>query len=400
VHVPGWHEATKNLQQEGELQMVGIIEEQHPDRAKLFMQWKQMGWPILVDSLNLLEMEAVPVTVAIDEYGIIRRLRIPLKEAADFAENFVNQRYQPPAETVLNSATLPDLKQLEAATSSGTAEAWQRYGNALFLWGGPSRIGDAIHVYQKAISMAPQDGRGHFRLGVAYRKRYDSDERQPGDFQLAIQHWKQALDLDPNQYIWRRRIQQYGPRLDKPYSFYDWVRAARKEIKARGEIPIPLVVEPSGAEFAYPSKTIESELTTPAEPDPKGRIHRDNGKFIQIETTVVPPVVAPGEAARFHLEFEPNLRNRAHWNNEVDDLSVWLNPPDGWALNSRDLTFPNPRQPVSQEVRKVEFEAKSSESLSSGLVTIPGYALYYVCEDVNGTCLYRRQDLSLKIRIR
>jgi hypothetical protein len=69
-------------------------------------------------------------------------------------------------------------------------------------------------------------------------------------------------------------------------------------------------------------------------------------------------------------------------------------------LNSRDLTFPNPRPPVSQEVRKVEFEAKSSESLSSGLVTIPGYALYYVCEDVNGTCLYRRQDLSLKIRIR
>ena len=34
MHVPGWHEATKKLQQEGKFQMVGIIEEQHPDRAR------------------------------------------------------------------------------------------------------------------------------------------------------------------------------------------------------------------------------------------------------------------------------------------------------------------------------------------------------------------------------
>ena len=52
--MPGWHEATKDLQNDGKLQMVGIIQEQHPDRARLFMQWKRMGWPILVDSYNLL----------------------------------------------------------------------------------------------------------------------------------------------------------------------------------------------------------------------------------------------------------------------------------------------------------------------------------------------------------
>ena len=54
--------------------MVGIIEEQHPDRARLFMQWKQMDWPILVDSLNLFQMTAVPVTVLIDERGIVRKI--------------------------------------------------------------------------------------------------------------------------------------------------------------------------------------------------------------------------------------------------------------------------------------------------------------------------------------
>ena len=31
---------------------------------------------------------------------------------------------------------------------------------------------------------------------------------------------------------------------------------------------------------------------------------------------------------------------------------------------------------------------------------VPAYALYYVCEDVDGLCLYRRQDLSIPIRVR
>lgn len=57
-----------------------------------------------------------------------------------------------------------------------------------------------------------------FRLGVAYRARYDSLLRQPGDFRKAVEHWERALALDANQYIWRRRIQQYGPRFDKPIS--------------------------------------------------------------------------------------------------------------------------------------------------------------------------------------
>ena len=63
--MPGWHDEIKDLHESGELQVVGIIQEQHPDRCRLFMQWKQMDWPILVDSLNLLEVSAVPITVAI-----------------------------------------------------------------------------------------------------------------------------------------------------------------------------------------------------------------------------------------------------------------------------------------------------------------------------------------------
>ena len=65
----------------------------------------------------------------------------------------------------------------------------------------------------------------HFRLGVAYRKWFD-EKKDIAFFDQAVEQWGKALAMQPNQYIWRRRIQQYGPRLIKPYPFYDWVEAA------------------------------------------------------------------------------------------------------------------------------------------------------------------------------
>ena len=117
---------------------------------------------------------------------------------------------------------------------------------------------EAIAAYQQAIRLNREDGNAHFRLVVSYRRRHDSDLRQSDDFQTAVNHWGHALDLDPNQYIWRRRIQQFGPRLAKPYPFYDWVSTARREISARGETPSVLVTEPGGAEIASPQKVFEA----------------------------------------------------------------------------------------------------------------------------------------------
>ena len=94
MHVPGWHAATEALQREGKLQMVGIIQEQHPDRARLFMQWKQMGWPVLVDSLDLLDVEVVPLTLALDEHGIIRHARLRLSDAGSIEKEFTDRRYE------------------------------------------------------------------------------------------------------------------------------------------------------------------------------------------------------------------------------------------------------------------------------------------------------------------
>jgi hypothetical protein len=398
VHVPVWHEATKELWKQGKVQIVGIVEEQHPDRARLFMQWKQMDWPLMVDSLNLLGVPAVPVTLCIDEYGIIRLVDPPREDMGRLEQLFLST-YDKPAVDLPKAPVAPDLARMKAAASSSTATALRAYGDALFLWGGAERINKAIEVYQRATSLEPGDAHTHFHLGVALRKRYDSSDRHSRDFQRAVDEWKAALDTDPNQYIWRRRIQQYGPRLDKPYSFYDWVFTARSDIQSRGETPLPLVVEPGGAEFAEPSKAEEASAAVHTEPDPKGRIARDTGKLITVDTAVVPPTEATGSAARVHVEFRPNARLKAHWNNEAGPLVLWVKPPPTWQTNGNYFSVPNPPEVVSLEPRRLEFELKPPAGLKLGLFAVPAYALYYVCEDVDGVCLYRRQDIGLAVKL-
>lgn len=75
-----------------------------------------------------------------------------------------------------------------------------------------------------------------------------------------MEHRGKALDLVP--YIFRRRIQQYGPRLDKPYPFYDWVSEARAAVLARGETPVEPRVEPGGAELAAPLERMAEDSGT------------------------------------------------------------------------------------------------------------------------------------------
>ncbi len=395
--MPGWHERTKALQEKGKIRMVGIIQEQHPERARLFMQWKGMDWPILVDSLDLLGVWVVPITFLIDEHGVIRG-RNPSR---DDLEKFLETRHEPPVEPAARGPRPPRLPALQrSAEEGGDAAAWRAYGDALFLWGGSDRTDDAVDAYGRAAELEPDRAATHFRLGVALRRRFESPDRRPDDFQRAVDRWQAALDGEPNQYIWRRRIQQYGPRLEKPYPFYDWVAIARREIRARGETPAPLPVDPGGAEYAAPARTFEVAAAGRESPDPRDRITHDDGRFIQVETAVVPARVSPGDTARVHVFLRPNLGRKAHWNNEAKDLVVWVGAPEGFDVDQRYLTVANPPKEVSQETRTVEFEVRVPPGAKGESARLPAYALYYVCEDVDGTCLYRRQDLPVEIPIR
>ena len=395
--MPVWHAGLAQLERDGRVAVVAIVQDQHPDRARLFLQWKQVGWPTLADSLDLLNLETVPLTLAIDEYGIVRFSELPMSAVATIEQMFVNQTYPKPA--ALPPADTPDLPALRAATARGTAGAWRSYGDALSVWGTASRWSAVIEAYQHAAQLAPRDGPTQFRLGSAFRTRYDSSARQPTDFQDAERHWARALDIDPNRYIWRRRVQQYGPHLDTPVLFFDWIRDARVEIARRGETPLKLTVEPGDSEYDTPSAGVVGAKVPTAEPDPHGRIRRDRGEFVSVETAVVPLSVTPGQTARMHVTFRPNLGTKAHWNNGVDPLVYWLSPPLGWTADRRAVVTPSASTEVSQEPRTVEFEVTVPETQEPGTIVVPGYALYYVCEDVNGVCMYRRRDVNVSVRV-
>lgn len=369
--------------------MLGIVQEQHGDRAALFMQWKNMDWPIMVDSLDQLDVSLVPIHVLIDEHGIVRSIN---PSENDFAV-FMKREFDVESHTPLNDdraivSLLPgDEAFLRASTAANAMEDRAR------AWA------TAIKLYSDAIANAQEDntGRLHFRLGVAYRARADSGVAQPGDFERAIEHWVAARATDPNQYIWRRRIQQYGPRLDKPYSFYDWVSQAREDIKARGETPVELRIEPRGAELATPVKTMNTAVTADvsqrlAEYDAVTADGAGDNALLAIETIVVPHTNAT-DVYRVHIVFQPRARVDAHWNNEAEPMQVIIDVPDGWEIDENVHELANAETAASNERRLVECEVRRTDEADSDTAPVLRFrAVYNICEGIDGVCMFRRSD--------
>jgi hypothetical protein len=382
---------------QGRLVLLGVTQEQHADRCRLFAQWKRFDWPILHDPINLLEAPAVPIVVAIDEHGIVRAIR-PRPET--FEAEFLDKTFADDAPPdVPRSPGSPDPASLRRkAEANPEAGAWRAVGDALTIWGGPDRLDEAIDAYARAMALDPLDKNALFRLGVAYRLRHESAGRKPGDFQAAIDAWGRALALDPNQYIWRRRIEQYGPRLAKPYAFYDWVVQAKAEVSRRGEAPVPLTVEPYGSELAGPVRDLLAETSALSEPDPRGQFQRDEQRLIEAEVVVVPARVRPGQAARVHVTFRPSAAHHARWNNESTPLRIWVAGAEGWTIAPRLLEAPQDDQPESIEVRRLDFEVKAPPTFD-GKTRLAAYALYNVCEETGGRCLFLRQDLTVELDV-
>ncbi|MCZ6651766.1 MAG: hypothetical protein O7D91_01925, partial [Planctomycetota bacterium] len=59
-------------------------------------------------------------------------------------------------------------------------------------------------------------------------------------------------------------------------------------------------------------------------------------------------------------------------------------------------TYATPAQPETRETRVLEFELSFSPNYPAGEVELPAYALYYVCENKGGKCLYLRQEFNVK----
>jgi len=384
---------------ENKLVVLGIAQEQHPDRCRLFAQWKKLNWPILHDPINVMQVRGVPIEVAIDEHGIVRSLRPDLKT---FEEEFLDKTFVPKGEELPSNsekATRPDLAALRRrAEQNRSSDAWRQFGDALVLWGGPAGVNDAINAYTQVINIKPKDGDTHFRLGVCYRIRYESRQRIPADFQKAVDHWTSARQIEPNQYIWRRRIEQYGPRATKPYPFYDWVQAAASDIRARGDEPVELRVLPTSSEIADPGSSPDNEQLDVKPPDPQGRILRDEQRLISAEVTVIPPRVKPGGTVRVHVTLRPDNKRKAHWNYEAEPLKLWIDTPPGWKAQPQLLTAPQGDKPETSEPRHIEFELHAAND-ASGTSKLSAYALYYVCEGAGGTCSFLRQDIPVTVTV-
>ena len=408
--MPVWHERAKSAVAKRQLAVVGVIQEQHADRGRLFAQWKGFQWPILHDAINLLGPQVVPIVVAIDEGGFVQSVnpkpsefdafvaRAPvLRETAKPSEKHLFNRHQLYEQTILAAGAPRDAPRRRSS---------EDIANGLMLWGTDADLDDAIVHYQKAMVDDPTDAI-HFRLGVAYRRRYESGNRKPNDFGKAIRQWQHALDQNPNQYIWRRRIQQYGPRMTKPYAFYDWISQAKAEIATRGEIPIETHGTLTRAELAEPAVPAEFSPDPQTEPDPYGRIDADTQDLVNVRSTIVPPVATPGKTVRVFLDFEPNSQKQVHWTNDAGPAQLWVSCPNEdanaprverslWSVASKEAESGGV---TSDENRIVEFEVQIPTKVEMQKVKVSAYALYYICEGSSGTCQYLRKEVSIAIPI-
>lgn len=368
--MPVWHEQIKKLNSES-LAVIGVVQEQHAERTRLYKQWKQYDFPIAQDPFTKLGMTGVPLFVGIDENGIVRK---PKMRPSDLAA-FIEEDFAAP-KTKTQSKTQP-----------------QQPGDQQLLFSKDRRqgINTAIERYTAALKDDPNNGPVLFRLGVAYRMRYDEFSRADADFDAASKYWTLALASNPNQYIWRRRIEQYGPRMQKPYPFYDWVGQAKKEIIARGDTPVELSVALTKSELAGRSRL--PAVGSKTNPDPNGRIARDMGEFVTIHETIVPAFIKPGKSGTAHLVLTLNDPSKAKWNNEATPLEIWIESDDAELSTSTHLVA-SPQQSSSSEKRRLEFDVAVKKGSDQCL--IKGFALYHICLD-DGVCTYRRQDFQFSV---
>ncbi len=396
--MPVWHERTKEAREAGELTLIGITEEQHPDRCELFAQWQRSDWPILWDPFNLTESSAVPVAIGIDEHGVVRTVGM----SVDQFDEFMTTNYDAigDAETrrstgVRKEARGPRVLDASAALTGSEALSrllWSRGDSGALA---ASDLAACIRALELPATRG-DDPSASFRLGVARRLRYDSPASVPEDFQASLDLWMAALRKDPSQYIWRRRIQQWGPRLDKPYPFYGWIEEATKEIRARGDKPVELRVSLTSSEVSGSDPVRVSEAQA-EHPDPERKVPRDADRWVRIDVAVVPHTGdreqrSEARGSQVHLALRPSREMDVHWSNDAGPTQIWIDNAVESGLERPELTLPVPGELVSSEPRCADFTVASA----TGEV-LRGTAFYFVCEGVDGQCRFLAQDFEVVV---
>ena len=372
-----WHKKAKPFVESGELAILGVVQEQHAERALLYRQWKQYEFPIVQDATTSLNLAVVPIPILIDEHGIVRKTRARTKDLSKFMEQSFEK----------DAAELPKRKRSEVNLQIDQ-------GNQILHRTGSTKSEDiesAIDCFSKALELDPKNGKAMFSLGVAHRMRFDSSDSKSEDFKAASSNWSSALASNPNQYIWRRRIQQYGPRLGKPYPFYDWVDDAIADIKRRGETPVELTVALTGTEIAAPVRTFTAVGPAEKNPDPDAKILEADSGLVDLATSTVPAKVKPGGTVRVHLHMKA-LKGK--WNSEAGPMSIWINESSLGTPEKRLIEFSSGADADSRSARNLDFEFQTKKS--SEEPEVEGFVLFHFCDE-QGVCSYLRENFKVKI---
>ena len=107
---------------------------------------------------------------------------------------------------------------------------------------------------------------------------------------------------------------------------------------------------------------------------------------------VTPARVRPGHRIRIRATFRLNPLGQPWWNNEGDPLSWTIRLPESLRLVEGTFLFKPPAVAESRETRVLECEVEVDKNAPGGRVVLPSYALYGVCEERSGQCLYLRQQ--------
>jgi len=392
--VPVWHGLSERWREAHDLAVVGIVQEQHRERAALYAQWQGFDWPILWDPFNTTGADAVPNVYALDEAGIVRAIR---PDPATFEDDFLRADFGAEHSTppFASPAVQPLLAgALTCAEGSPEHAQWLALSRRTFAPDDHAVLDADVETLQAFADDHEDDASARFQLGVALRLRHDSPARKPGDFQAAVDAWRAALELRPGEYIWRRRIQQYGPTLDKPYPFYPWMDEALADLTARGITPPRLGARLTEAELAMPRRGAPPVAADHAEPSTAG-IPIDTG-WIEVEATVAADTTGRSGTARLHLTFRPT-EGVAHWNNEAGPMTVWLVPPTGGSVDRTLVSLPvEGLAATTSEPRTIECEvAVPQDDEADAAPALTGFALIDMCSDTDGVCQLLRRDLHV-----
>lgn len=366
--VSAWFERTKSHVTAKKLVVLGVDHEQHADRARLFAQWRGLAGPILHDPLNLSLVSELPTVVAIDEEGVIRAIQ-PSIDAIE--KSFIKKPWKKKKPmSKPEEAELPDPRVTRrTAEEAREPSASRAHADALVLSGLPPQIDEAIKVYRDVIVIDPKDAWSLFRLGVAYRIRYEREERQPGDFQAAVDAWAQAVRFAPTNAIFRQRFRQYGPSIEGSGAAYDWIPAARQDLARRGQKPMELEIEPLAMEMAA-APARGARISTPK----KGKHPTDKDGQVSIETTVVRSADRKhANMAEVHVTLRPN---GVQWEDGEAPIRIWLENSKSARPARPYLEFPKTGSKSGSEARTLSFSVELTSKSKTPHGTLKGDAVY------------------------